>query len=60
MLILGRYVGQEIIINDNIVITVLGIRGGQIKIGINAPPDVSVNRREIHERIIAEQYNEQQ
>lgn len=51
MLILTRRVGETLIINDNVNVTVLGIKGNQVKIGIDAPKDISVNREEIHERI---------
>lgn len=51
MLILTRRVGETIVINDDINITVLGVKGNQVRLGIDAPKEVSVNREEIHERI---------
>ena len=51
MLVLTRKVGETVVINDNITLTVLGIQGGQIKVGINAPKAVSVHREEIYQRI---------
>ena len=51
MLILTRRVGESLMIGDNVDITVLGIRGNQVRIGINAPKDVSVHREEIYDRI---------
>ena len=54
MLIMTRRVGETIIINDDIELTVLGVKGNQIKIGITAPDDVSVHREEIYLRINAD------
>lgn len=54
MLILTRRVGEKLIIGENVTVTVLGVRGSQVRIGINAPRDVTVNREEIYERILKE------
>jgi carbon storage regulator len=51
MLVLTRNVGQSIKINDNIEVTVLGVKGNQVRIGITAPKDVVVHREEIYLRI---------
>ena len=51
MLILGRRVGEDIIIGKDIVIRVVGVHGGQIRLGIEAPKDVEVHRKEIYEKI---------
>lgn len=51
MLILTRKVGETIVINDNIRVTVLQVKSGQVRLGIEAPKDVSVHRQEIQERI---------
>ena len=54
MLILTRRVGESIIIGDDIVITVLGVKGNQVRIGIDAPKNVSVHREEIKHKIDAQ------
>jgi carbon storage regulator len=51
MLILGRREAESICIDDNVIVTVLRIRGGQVKIGIEAPTGMRVDRREVHDRI---------
>ncbi|HEY5774680.1 MAG TPA: carbon storage regulator CsrA [Xanthomonadales bacterium] len=54
MLILTRRTGEKLVIGENVTVTVLGIKGNQIRIGIEAPRDVSVNREEIYQRILNE------
>ncbi|MDY4593720.1 MAG: carbon storage regulator CsrA [[Pasteurella] aerogenes] len=51
MLILTRKVGESLLIGDDISVTILSIRGNQVKIGVDAPKDVSVHREEIYQRI---------
>ncbi len=55
MLILTRRVGESLMIGDEVNVTVLGIKGNQVRIGVNAPKDVSVHREEIYQRIQQEQ-----
>ena len=55
MLILTRKVGESINIGDDITITILGVSGQQVRIGINAPKDVAVHREEIYQRIHREE-----
>ena len=54
MLIITRYIGETIHVDDDITIAVLDVRGRQIKLGVNAPRDVPVHREEIHRRIQAD------
>lgn len=51
MLILTRRIGESVVIGDDIHITVLGVKGNQVRVGVNAPKDVSVHREEIYQRI---------
>jgi carbon storage regulator len=55
MLILTRRVGETVMIGNEVTVTVLGVKGNQVRIGVNAPKDVAVHREEIFERIKREQ-----
>lgn len=57
MLILTRRISESVIIGDDVKITVLGVKGNQVRLGIDAPKTVSVHREEIYERIQREKEN---
>ena len=55
MLILTRRVGETVVIGNDVTVTVLGVKGNQVRLGVNAPREVAVHREEIYERIKREQ-----
>ena len=58
MLILSRRADESIMIGDEVILTILSVKGKQVRIGISAPPDVSVHREEIYQRIQEGEPNE--
>ena len=51
MLILTRRIGETLVVGDEVTVTVLGVKGNQVRIGVTAPKDVSVHRQEVYEKI---------
>ena len=54
MLILTRRIGEKLVIGDNVIVTILGVKGNQIRVGIEAPAEIQVHREEIYQRILKE------
>jgi carbon storage regulator len=54
MLILTRRIGETLMVGDEVTVTVLGVKGNQVRLGVNAPKDVAVHREEIYQRIQSE------
>jgi carbon storage regulator len=58
MLILTRRIGETLVIGDDVTVTVLAIKGNQVRIGVNAPMDVQVHREEIYQKILQQREND--
>jgi len=59
MLILTRRIGETLMVGDDVTVTVLGVKGNQVRLGVNAPKDVAVHREEIYQRIQREKTEEE-
>ncbi|MGB5719006.1 MAG: carbon storage regulator CsrA [Gammaproteobacteria bacterium] len=60
MLILTRRIGESMMIGNNVTVTIMGVKGNQIRIGVNAPRDVAVHREEIYRQITGQKSQEDQ